>query len=393
MKILHTSDWHVGKVLKGRDRHDEHEAVLGSIIQTARSEDVDIVLIAGDLFETSAPAPKAQGLVMRALLALRADGRHVVAIAGNHDNPNLIDSVYRPVLGELGLHILGTPKPPAMGGNISLTTRSGEQATIAAMPFLSQRYAVRAAELLLHENAEHALDYKRKVEAIIAALTEQFTPDGVNIVMTHATLLGGRRGGGERDVQTTFEYEVPASIFPSSAHYAALGHLHRQQEIPAPCPAFYSGSPLAIDFGEEGNEPGALIVTASPGVRADTRRVHVRGGRVLKTLRGSLDLVIAEGEQAGDAYLRVILAEKARAGLGDLVREKLPNALEVQLDDAHRPRPGQHGGSGDKPSHAGRTPLQLFGDYVAEQGVGDERVERMFAELLDELTDGPASAG
>src|SRR5215469_13064061 len=168
MKILHTSDWHVGKVLKGRDRSDEHAAVLGSIIQTARTEDVDLVLIAGDLFETSAPSPKAQGLVMRALLALRADGRHVVAIAGNHDNPNLIDSVYRPVLGELGLHILGTPKPPAMGGNISLTTRSGEQATIAAMPFLSQRYAVRAAELLLHENAEHALDYKRKVEAIIA---------------------------------------------------------------------------------------------------------------------------------------------------------------------------------------------------------------------------------
>jgi exonuclease SbcD len=144
---------------------------------------------------------------------------------------------------------------------------------------------------------------------------------------------------------------------------------------------------LAIDFGEEGNEAGALIVTASPGVRADARRVDVRGGRTLKTLRGSLDQVIAEGEQAGDAYLRVILAEKARAGLGDLVREKLPNALEVQLDEVHRPRPGQHGSDG-KPSRAGRTPLQLFGDYVAEQGVGDERVERMFAELLDEMTDG-----
>ena len=387
MKILHTSDWHVGKVLKGRDRHDEHEAVLRSIVQTARAEDVDVVLISGDLFETSAPSPKAQGLVMRALLALRADGRQVIAIAGNHDNPNLLDSVYRPVLAELGLHILGAPKPPAAGGTIRVTTRSGEQAAIAAMPFLSQRHAVRAAELILHENAEHALDYARRVAAIIGALTEQFTADSVNIVVAHATLLGGRRGGGERDVQTTFEYEVPASIFPSSAHYAALGHLHRQQEIPAPCPAFYSGSPLAIDFGEEGNEPGALIVTASPGVRADARHVDVRGGRTLKALRGSLDQVIAEGEQAGDAYLRVILAEKARAGLGDLVREKLPNALEVQLDEAHRPRPGEHGGSGAKPGRAGRTPLQLFGDYVAEQGVGDERVERMFAELLDEVTE------
>jgi DNA repair protein SbcD/Mre11 len=393
MKILHTSDWHVGKVLKGRDRYEEHEAVVRSIIETARAEDVDLVLIAGDLFETSAPSPKSQGLVMRALLKLREDGRHVVAIAGNHDNPNLIDSVYRPVLGELGLHLLGTPRAPASGGTITLTTRTGEQAKVAAMPFLSQRYAVRAAELLLHENAEHALDYARRVAAIIKALTEQFTPDTVNIVMAHATLLGGRRGGGERDVQTAFEYEVPSSIFPSSAHYAALGHLHRQQEIPAPCPAFYSGSPLAIDFGEEGNEAGALIVTATPGIRADARRVPVLGSRPLKTLRGSLDQVIAEGEQSGDAYLRVILAEKARAGLGDLVREKLPNALEVQLDEAHRPRPGQHGtDKGDKPSRAGRTPLQLFGDYLAEQGVGDERVERMFAELLEEMTDGQASA-
>ncbi len=136
MKILHTSDWHVGKVLKGRDRHDEHEAVLRSIIRTARDEDVDLVLIAGDLFETSVPSPRAQGLVMQALLALRDEGRQVVAIAGNHDNAALLDNVYRPVLAELGLHVLGTPKSPDSGGTLRLTTRSGEQATVAAMPFL-----------------------------------------------------------------------------------------------------------------------------------------------------------------------------------------------------------------------------------------------------------------
>ena len=386
MKILHTSDWHVGKVLKGRDRLDEHEAVLRSIVQIARDEDVDLVLVAGDLFETGAPSPKAQGLVMRALLALRDERRHVVAIAGNHDNATLLDSVYRSVLGELGLHILGTPKAPDSGGTLSLETRGGERVTVAAMPFLSQRYAVRAAELLLHEQAEHALDYARRVAAIVARLTGQFTPDSVNIVMAHATLLGGRRGGGERDVQSSFEYEVPASIFPASAHYAALGHLHRQQEIPAPCPAFYPGSPLAVDFGEEANEPGVLVVTAAPGARADARNVAVAGGRRLKTVRGRLDQVIEEGTRAGDAYLRVILAEPARAGLGDLVREKLPNALEVQLDDAHRPRPGS-GGAQDRTSRAGRTPVQLFSDYLGEQNVRDERVERMFAELLEEMAE------
>ncbi|MGO9292377.1 MAG: exonuclease SbcCD subunit D [Streptosporangiaceae bacterium] len=390
MKILHTSDWHVGKVLKGRDRYDEHVAVLRSIVQTARDEDVDVVLVAGDLFETAAPTAKAQGLVMRTLLALREDGRHVVVIAGNHDNQALLDAVYRPVLGELGLYVLGTPKRPDSGGLTTLRIRSGEMINVAALPFLSHRYAVRAAEVLLHESAEHTLDYARRVADIVALLTAGFTSDAVNVVMAHVTLLGGRRGGGERDVQTVLDYELSASMFPATGHYAALGHLHRQQEIPGPCPIFYSGSPLAIDFGEEANEPVVLVVTAAPGIRADARPMPVAGGRRLRTLRGTLEQVIAEGEQAGDAYLRVVLAEPGRAGLGDLVREKLPNALEVMLDDAHRPRPGTLGG--DKPSRAGRSPLELFGDYLGEQNIDDQRLPAMFAELLDEVTGAPEDA-
>jgi DNA repair protein SbcD/Mre11 len=390
MKILHTSDWHVGKVLKGRDRYDEHDAVLRSITATARDEDVDVVLVAGDLFETAAPTAKAQGLVMRSLLALRSGGRQVVVIGGNHDNQALLDALYRPVLAELGLHVLGTPKRPESGGLLRLRTRGGEMINVAALPFLSHRYAVRAAEVLLHETAEHSLDYARRVADIVGLLTAGFTPDTVNVIMAHATLLGGRRGGGERDVQTTLDYELPASMFPATTHYVALGHLHRQQEIPGPCPIFYSGSPLAIDFGEEANEPTALIVTASPGIRADARPVPVTGGRQLRTLRGTLDEVIAEGEQAPDAFLRIVLAEPGRAGLGDLVREKLPNALEVMLDDAHRPQPGTRGG--DKPSRAGRSPLQLFGDYLGEQNIEDPRIPAMFAELLDELTGAPDDA-
>jgi len=384
MRILHTSDWHVGKVLKGRDRHDEHVAVLGSIVRAARDEDVDVVLVAGDLFETVAPAPRAQGLVMRTLMALREDRRLVVAIAGNHDNQGLLDAVYRPVLGELGLHVLGTPKRPDSGGALSLRTRGGEDIRVAALPFLSHRYAVRAAEVLLHETAEHTLDYVRRMTQLVTMLTGGFTPDAVNVVMAHVTLLGGRRGGGERGAQSTLDYELPASMFPASAHYAALGHLHRQQEIPAACPAFYSGSPLAVDFGEEANESVALVVTAAPGIRADVRPVPLAGGRPLKTLRGTLEQVIAAGEQAGDAYLRVILAERGRAGLGDLVRDKLPNALEVQLDDEHRPRPGTAGGG--RPSRAGRSPQQLFGDYLAEQNIDDPRISAMFGELLDTIT-------
>src|SRR5205823_13722640 len=103
-----------------------------------------------------------------------------------------------------------------------------------------------------------------------------------NLCLARARLVGGRRGSGEREVQTSLDYELPASMFPVTAHYVALGHLHRQQEIPGPCPTFYSGAPLPIDFGEEANEPAALIVTAEPHIRADTTPVAITGGRPLR---------------------------------------------------------------------------------------------------------------
>jgi exonuclease SbcD len=388
MKLLHTADWHVGKVLKGQTRHDEHVAVLRHLVELADAEDVDAVVIPGDLFDTSTPSPAAQGLVVETLLALRGADRHVVALAGNHDNGHLLDAVYRPVLGELGIHLLGIPKRPDAGGAIALRTRDGETVNVAVLPFLSHRYAVRAAEALLHETAEHTLDYARRVGDILSALTAGFTTDAVNVVMTHGTVLGGRRGGGERDVQTTLDYELPVTLFPASAHYTALGHLHRSQDIDGPCPIAYSGSPLAIDFGEEANESVALIVTATPDARAHVRRVPVVGGRPLLTLRGTLEEVVAVGEQAGDAWLRVVLAEPARAGLGDLVREKLPNALEVQLDEAHQVRPG--GARADLPSRIGRSPRELFADYLTESRIDDPRVSALFGHLLDEITSAPA---
>src|SRR5258708_6225314 len=216
MRILHTSDWHVGKVLKGRDRHDEHVAVLGSIVRAARDEDVDVVLVAGDLFETAAPSPKAQGLVMRTLMALREDGRLVVAIAGNHDNQALIDAVYRPVLAELGVHVLGTPKRPDSGGTLSLRTpcaRGGEDIRVAALPFLSHRYAVRAAEVLLHESAEHTLDYSRRVAQLVTLLTGAFPPDAVNVWFRYG-LNGSRRVSRPG----AFPRRSPAPAAPANPH-------------------------------------------------------------------------------------------------------------------------------------------------------------------------------
>jgi exonuclease SbcD len=384
MKILHTADWHVGKVLKNQPRIDEQKVVLRDIVRVANDEDVDLVIVAGDLFETSAPNPQAQGLVMNTLIALRAEGRHVVVLAGNHDSARLVHEVYRPVLGELGIHVVGTPQRPDRGGTITLDTRAGERAVVAALPFLSHRYAVRAAEALLHDQSQHNQDYANKVRGIVDLLCRGFTPDSVNLATTHATLLGGRWGGGERAVQTLLGYEVPPDLFPPTTHYAALGHLHRYQQIGGPCPIAYSGSPIALDFGEEANEAVALIVHATPDSRAQIRPVPLKGGRPLATLRGTLDEVVAAGAEAGDAFLRVILTQKAAAGLADLVREKLPNTLDVQIDEKFRARTD----STVTRSRIGRTPTDLFADFLSEREIEDPRLGAMFAELLDDSTGG-----
>lgn len=194
MRILHTADWHVGKVLKGRPRLDEHAAVLADLVRVAHDEDVDLVLVAGDVFDTSAPRPDAQQLVMRTLLQLRQDGRQVVVQAGNHDNPRQLD-VFRSVLGELGITIVGMPLRPDDGGQLTITTRGGERARIAVLPFISQRNAITAGQAITRTEAEINRDYADNIKAMIDALTDGFATGGaVNLLMTHATLYGGRGG-------------------------------------------------------------------------------------------------------------------------------------------------------------------------------------------------------
>lgn len=381
MRILHTADWHVGKVLKGRQRLEEHDAVLRAIVRVAQEEDVDLVVVAGDVFDTSTPSPDAQNLVIRTLLGLRSDRRNVVIEAGNHDNPRQLD-VFRPILGELGVTVVGQPRRPADGGRLEINIRSGERARVAILPFISQRNAISASQAMTQTEADTNRAYADNLKAMIDALTEGFdAPGAVNLLMTHATLVGGSRGGGERESQTVFEYALPATLFPSHLHYAALGHLHRRQAIPGPAPLHYSGSPLQIDFGEGENISVVVIVDVTADTPARTRDVEIAGGRQLRTVTGTLaDLQALEVEP--EDWLRVIVREKPRTGLADDVRAMLPGALEVRVDpEFTRPT-----AAATMKRTAGRTPVELFGDYLVSQNRGDaDRLTKRFAEILDDV--------
>jgi exonuclease SbcD len=379
MRILHTADWHVGKVLKGRSRHEEHEAVLASLVTTAKEEDVDLVLVAGDVFDSSAPSTDAQSLVIRTLLALNEDGRIVVIEGGNHDNPRQLD-VFRPLLGALGVIVVGRPRRADDGGRVDVTTRRGEQVRLGILPFVSKRYAISAAQVMTNTAAENNRDYADLVSRMIATLTEGFDkPGAVNLLMTHATLSGATAGGGERESQI-FDYYIHAGAFPSTTHYVALGHLHRRQVVPGPAPIHYSGAPLQVDFGEIDNKPVALIVDVEADVPARTKDVIVPGGRSLRTVRGAFaDLMHMQIDERD--WLRVIVREKPRAGLTDEIRELLPGVLEVRIDPEYlATRPATKEGR-----TLGRSPMQLFDDYLATQGRGDtEKLIERFARLLDE---------
>jgi len=385
VRVLHTADWHVGKSLKGVSRLDEQEQVLREIVRITREQDVDAVLVAGDLYDSAAPSASAQRLVVRTLMALARTGAQVVVIAGNHDNAATLDA-YRPFAGAAGVTLVGSVRTAESGGVVEFTARGGERATVAVLPFLSQRYAVRAAELMAQSPAENSNAYDQQVRSVLQALAGGFRTDAVNLVMAHLTVLGGTFGGGERAAQSIFEYSVPAAVFPPDAHYVALGHLHRRQALAAPVPVHYSGAPLAVDFGEQENTSVVLLVEATPTTPARVTEIPVTAGRRLRTLRGTVAELAALRDAVGDDLLRVWVRENARAGLREEVTELLPNALEVRIDPEFAAPV-----NGSRPSSGGadRSPGELFHEYLGTRSVDDRRVEELFARLHDRVVESP----
>jgi DNA repair protein SbcD/Mre11 len=383
MRILHTSDWHVGKVLKGQSRMDEHLAVLREVVDIARDERPDLVIVAGDLFDTAAPTPDATRVVVRALTALRGTGADVVAIAGNHDNGAQLDAL-RSWAEAAGITLRGTVRERPAEHVVAGRTADGEPWRLVALPFLSQRYAIRATEMFALSAAETTQTYADHVGRLMSTLCADFDGDAVNLVTAHLTVLGGTLGGGERDAHTIQAYAVPATVFSPATHYVALGHLHRRQPVLGPCPVHYSGSPLAVDFGEEENTPSVTLVEVGTSTPAKTREVPVQSAVPLRTVRGSLaELSNMDG---GDAWLRVYVRERPRAGLREAVQERLPRALEVRIDPTVL---AEAVSTGDEAAErAGRTrraPGELFADYLASRGHADPAVAELFNRLYGEV--------
>ncbi len=380
MKILHTSDWHVGRAMRGRSRAEEHIAVLAEIAAIATAEAVDVVLVVGDLFDTASPTPESERIVFRSLLDLVATGATVIVLAGNHDNHRRLQAL-QPLLELGGVITRAMFARPDAGGVIEVVSRDGvERAKVAVLPFLSQRFVVKASELMEMDAQDHGQMYDTRVRSLLEALCEGFGPDTVNIVAAHLTVGGGRLGGGERAAHTVFEYEVGATGFPSTAQYVALGHLHRRQRMPGAGQLHYCGSPLQLDFGETADVKAVLVVDVHPGLPARVRDIELTAGRRLRALTGSLDSLRQAAGTTADDWLKVVVQESPRIGLADEVRDLFPHCVDVSVE-----RPEESASNTlHRRSRTDQTPTELFRAFLAERGDVEAPLVDLFAELLDE---------
>jgi len=298
LKILHTADWHLGKKLEYFARLEEQHEVLEEICMIADAQEVDMVIVAGDLYDAFNPPVEASELLYKTLKRLAKNGtRPVIAIAGNHDSPDRIDSA-DPLARECGIIFIGYPQAHIPTFQIE----NGFEIVHSDLGFLELRltqhdFPVRiistpyANELRLKQylGAENrAEELNHLLQQHWQQLADRYCDtQGVNLLTAHLYML--KRGGeileepeGERPIKIGNADVVYADAIPAQIQYTALGHLHRYHNIGAPgAPVLYAGSPLCYSFAEAGQQKKVLIMEAQPGQVAQTTQIELQKGRAL----------------------------------------------------------------------------------------------------------------
>lgn len=258
MKLLHTSDWHIGRTLYGRKRYEEYEAFLIWLAETIQQNEINALLVAGDIFDTSAPSNRAQELYYRFLCRVAASScRHVVVVAGNHDSPSFLNAP-KELLKALDVHVIGSSTEASEDEVLVLCNEQDTpELIVCAVPYLRDR-DIRVAEAgeSVEDKERKLIDGIRNHYATVAAQAEQKREElGTDIpivAMGHLFTAGGQTvdGDGVRELYVGSLAHVTAGIFPACFNYVALGHLHVPQKVNGLETIRYSGSPLPMGFGE-----------------------------------------------------------------------------------------------------------------------------------------------
>jgi exonuclease SbcD len=278
MRILHTADWHLGRALEGRSRQEEQEAFMDELSAIVNDQQIDLVLMAGDVYDSVNPPAASEKLFYDGLSRLADNGkRQVIVIAGNHDNPERL-AASAPLAFRQNITLAGLPTAGLQTVNVA---RTGERALLYALPYPSES---RLRELLSEESDEESLRaaYSDRIGKLVGNSCSAFSGNTVNLIMSHLYALGGVEStDSERPIQVGGAYTVDTSALCAGAQYVALGHLHRPQNLKANVPIRYSGSPLAYSFSEEGQAKSVTILDIAPGEPAEIKELFLGCGRPL----------------------------------------------------------------------------------------------------------------
>lgn len=365
IRVLHTADWHLGRMLYGRKRSEEFERFLTWLLDILDREKIDVLLIAGDIFDTGTPSNQMQELYFNFLGKVRATGcRHVVVVSGNHDSPTFLDAP-RQMFKHLDVHVIGTADASGKSEVIGLRNPEGDlELIVGAVPYLRDR------DVRISEAGESIADKDKKmVEGIrqhyaqVAELAQEMRQEAnANVPvlgMGHLFVAGGKtvEGDGVRELYVGTLGHVGTDIFPEIFDYVALGHLHVPQIVHGVERIRYSGSPIPMGFGEVGQKKSVVLlhvfssadvaetkgtVTQNPepidggsiqnpatGTKIDWRLLPIPLFQRLEIVRGSLDDILAKLEalRAEDEMIWLEVTHDGKQQVPDL-RKQLETCVE-----------------------------------------------------------------
>jgi DNA repair protein SbcD/Mre11 len=328
MRLLHTSDWHLGQHFMGKSRQAEHQALIGWLLEQVAAQAVDAVLIAGDIFDTGTPPSYARELYNQLVGQLYKAGVPLLVLGGNHDSPATLGES-RELLAHLATTVIGATHADPATQVIVLPQRNGEPGCIVcAIPFVRPRdvlqsQAGQSAEdkqwslqtaIQAHYSAVYAAAVERQ-QALAAELGPNFGRPLPILATGHLATVGASNSESVREIYVGALEAFPTAAFPP-ANYIALGHIHRPQKVGGLEHIRYCGSPIPLGFDEAKQQKEMLLVDLdSDGLKAVTplevprfqALVAVNGN--LDSLRGAIGAAAAEGTRERPAWLEVTVAE------------------------------------------------------------------------------------
>lgn len=291
MKLLHTSDWHLGQKLLHREREEEHQLALDWLMDTVIKEEIDILIVAGDVFDISNPPNVARRMYYRFLNRLvQTSCRYLIVTGGNHDSPSMLEAPQE-LLKTFNFWVLGAAPEDPNDQLVEIRNDEGElEAVIAAVPFLRDR------DLSYGVSGEGGLDrieriregLARHYDHLAALIKERYPEDIPAIATGHLYASGAEASDRQDNIYIGDKENIKAERFSPVFDYVALGHIHRPQKIGGESRIRYSGSLIPLSFSETKDEKGVYILNFEGKSLQHVRFEKLPVFRRLKTIEGSL---------------------------------------------------------------------------------------------------------